>query len=175
MGIRSCYDEAKRFGESLIYTHNWKKKTKHGFVRIFNTYGPRMNPADGRVVINHLVQAIRGEPLTVYGDGQQTRSFCYVDDLCAGIEAYAQSELTQPVNIGNEREFTILELAQIVKKMFAEKNLPIVHQPMPKDDPKQRRPDLTKAKSLLAPWQPTIPLEEGLKRMRAWLETQLIP
>ena len=173
VGIRSCYDEAKRFGESLIYTHNLKKKTKHGFVRIFNTYGPRMNPTDGRVVVNLLAQALKNEPLTVYGEGKQTRSFCYVDDLCAGIEKYAASDLIQPVNVGNDREFTVLELAQIIQKMFSDKKLRIEFLPMPKDDPRQRRPDLTLAKKVLAPWSPKVPLEEGLVRMREWLEGEM--
>jgi nucleoside-diphosphate-sugar epimerase len=173
VGVRSCYDESKRFGESLIFTHNLKKKTKHGFVRIFNTYGPRMNPSDGRVVINLLVQAIQRQPLTVYGDGKQTRSFCYVDDLCAGIELYARSGMTEPVNIGNDREFTILELAQVVQKMFSDRDLKITFQPMPPDDPKKRRPDLKKAKLALSPWEPKISLEEGLTKMRTWLETEM--
>lgn len=173
VGVRSCYDEAKRFGESLIFTHNLKKGTRHGLVRIFNTYGPRMNPADGRVVINLLVQAIRGEPLTIYGDGKQTRSFCYVDDLCAAIEAYAASDLTEPVNIGNDGEFSILELAEKVRGIFPDRRLDLVHRPMPQDDPKQRRPDLRKAKSALAPWEPRVDLQTGLKRMRDWLESEL--
>lgn len=172
VGVRSCYDEAKRFGESLIHTHNLKKKTQHGFVRIFNTYGPRMNPCDGRVVINLLVQALKKEPLTIYGDGRQTRSFCYVEDLCAGIEAYAKSELTEPVNIGNDQEFTILEFARTVQNLFPDRKLSIQHLEMPKDDPKQRKPDLTRAKKQLAPWQPSIPLEKGLVQLRSWLETQ---
>lgn len=173
VGVRSCYDEAKRFGETLIYTHNWKKNTRHGFVRIFNTYGPRMNPADGRVVINLLAQAIQGQPLTIYGAGKQTRSFCYVDDLCTAIESYSTSELTEPVNIGNDQEFSILQLAQIIQKMFSDRKLEISFKPMPTDDPQQRRPDLTKAKTLLAPWTPLVGLEDGLNKMRIWLESEL--
>lgn len=169
IGPRSCYDEAKRFGESLIYTHNLKYGTHHGFVRIFNTYGPRMNPNDGRVIINFLVQALKNEPLTVYGSGHQTRSFCYVDDLVAGIRAYADTQLTGPVNLGNDREFTILEAAKTVQNIFAEKNLQIVHMDLPKDDPKQRKPLLTLAKKELAPWEPKISLEIGLKRVLEWL------
>jgi nucleoside-diphosphate-sugar epimerase len=168
-GPRSCYDEAKRFGESLIYTHNLKFGTKHGFVRIFNTYGPRMNPNDGRVIINFLIQAIKNEALTVYGDGHQTRSFCFVDDLVAGIRAYAKSSLTTPVNLGNDREFTILEAAKTVQNIFSEKNLKIIHMDLPKDDPKQRKPDLAKAKRELAPWVPTVSLETGLGRVLEWL------
>lgn len=172
LGPRSCYDEAKRFGEALLYSHNQKYKTKHGLVRIFNTYGPRMNPTDGRVIINFLVQALRGEKLSIYGDGQQTRSFCYVDDLVAGIDRYSRTALIEPVNVGSETEFTILELAQTVQEIFQGKNLQIEHFELPKDDPKQRRPDLTKALSALAPWQPKISLKEGLQEMIAWLETQ---
>lgn len=172
IGPRSCYDEAKRFGESLIYTHNLKHKTQHGFVRIFNTYGPRMNPNDGRVVINFLVQAMNNQPLTVYGDGKQTRSFCFVDDLVDGIARYAQSNLTEPVNLGNDIEFSILEAAQTVQNIFKEKNLKIEFLSLPKDDPKQRKPSLEKAKKLLHPWGPKVQLEEGLRRMINWLEQQ---
>lgn len=173
IGVRSCYDESKRFGESLIFTHNLKKSTRHGMVRIFNTYGPRMNPADGRVVINLLTQALEEKPLTVFGQGQQTRSFCFVDDLCSAIELYAGSELTEPVNIGNDREFTILELAEIVRRMFADRKLEIQYQAMPADDPKQRKPDLRKARTLLKGWDARVPLEEGLVHMRRWLEKEM--
>lgn len=169
MGPRSCYDEAKRFGEALIYSYNQRNKTRHGLVRIFNTYGPRMNPNDGRVIINLLVQGLQGHDLTVYGDGQQTRSFCYVDDLIAGISQYAEKDLLGPVNIGNPGEFTILELAKTVQKIFSEKKLKIVHLPLPADDPKRRCPDITKAKELLSPWQPKVSLDEGLSRMLEWL------
>ena len=168
-GVRACYDESKRFGEALIFTHNWKKRTQHGLVRIFNTYGPRMNPHDGRVVINLLRQARDNEPLTVYGDGSQTRSFCYIDDLLDGIWRYAESSLTEPVNLGNDKEFTILELAQTVQALFPTKKIPVVFQPLPKDDPTQRRPDLKRAKEWLAPWQPKIALNEGLRRTSEWL------
>lgn len=169
-GPRSCYDESKRFGESLIHSHNLRHGTKHGAVRIFNTYGPRMNPADGRVVVNLLLQALKGEDLTIYGDGAQTRSFCYVDDLVEGILRFAASPHTGPMNIGNDREFRILELAQKVQALFAERALKIRHLPMPKDDPKQRRPDLSFVRRELA-WEPKISLEEGLPRMLAWLKT----
>jgi nucleoside-diphosphate-sugar epimerase len=172
-GERSCYDESKRFGEGLIFSHNKRHHTKHGLVRIFNTYGPRMNPQDGRVVINFLVQALKGEALTVYGDGSQTRSFCYVSDLVDGIVRYAESELSEPVNIGNDKEFTILELAKEVQALTAKntgKTLPLQFFDLPKDDPKQRRPDLTKARRLLAPWQPQVPLREGLIKMLEWLK-----
>lgn len=174
VGPRSCYDEAKRFGESLLYTYNWRNKTKHGMVRIFNTYGPRMNPQDGRVVINFLVQALQSKPLTVYGDGQQTRSFCYVDDLIKGIITYASLDETEPVNIGNEQEFTILEAAQTVQSLFPNKNLPIEHHSLPVDDPMLRRPDLQKAKRLLHGWEPKVELQEGLKKMIQWLQDENI-
>lgn len=170
VGIRSCYDESKRYGETLIHTWNWKKGTKHGFVRIFNTYGPRMNPTDGRVIINFLEQAIQKTPLTMYGDGKQTRSFCYVDDLIAGIIAYAKSGLVQPVNIGNEKEFTLLELVDVLKEIFHDQKLEVNFFPLPADDPQQRRPDITQARNLLK-WEPKIQLREGLQKMRVWLES----
>lgn len=171
-GPRSCYDEAKRFGEALLYTHNSKYQTNHGMVRIFNTYGPRMNPNDGRVIINFLVQALRGEKLSVYGTGLQTRSFCYVDDLVNGIFRYAISNTKEAVNIGSETEFTILELVQTVQELFESKNLQVEHFELPQDDPRQRRPDLTKARSVLAPWEPQVTLKEGLQKMIAWLDSQ---
>jgi UDP-glucuronate decarboxylase len=170
VGPRSCYDESKRFGEALVFTHNWKKGTRHGMVRIFNTYGPGMNPADGRVVINFLIQGMKGQDLTIYGSGEQTRSFCFVDDLIAGIMAYAASSETDPINIGNPKEFTVLELAQAVLGLFPTKQLKLRHENLPTDDPQQRCPDITRAKQLLK-WEPRIGLEEGLKRMLAWLET----
>jgi nucleoside-diphosphate-sugar epimerase len=170
-GERSCYDEAKRFGEALIFSFNKKMKTSHGLVRIFNTYGPRMNPHDGRVVINFIKQAILGEPLTVYGDGKQTRSFCYIDDLLAGILKYAASSLTEPVNLGNPHEFTILELAETVRKNFSKNQIAVQHLPMPSDDPLQRKPDIQKAMTHLQ-WQPTINLEDGLLKTYDWLKTQ---
>lgn len=172
VGIRSCYDEAKRFGESLVFTHNWRKNTKHGLVRIFNTYGPRMNPSDGRVIINFLVQALNNQPLTVYGSGSQTRSFCYVDDLISGIIKYALTELTEPVNIGNDKEFSILDAANVVKELFPNKNLNIEFQPLPTDDPLLRRPNLSKATKLLKGWKPEVSLNQGLKKMIEWLEQE---
>lgn len=172
-GPRACYDEAKRFGESLIYTWNLKHGTKHGAVRIFNTYGPRMNPVDGRVIINFLVQALNDQPLTIYGSGAQTRSFCYVDDLVEGIVTFARLKLSDPVNIGNESEFSILELAEMVREIFAEKNLKIEYHELPKDDPRQRRPDLTAAKKILSPWLPQVNLRTGLLKMIDWLKIEL--
>lgn len=168
-GERSCYDEAKRFGEALIFSHNKRHNTKHGLIRFFNSYGPRMNPNDGRVVINFIKQALANEPLTIYGDGSQTRSFCYVDDTLDGITQYAATDLTEPVNIGNDKEFTIKELAQVVQKI-TQTSSPIKFNPLPSDDPRQRRPDLTRAKDLLGSWQPQISLESGLKKMVQWLK-----
>ncbi|MGZ3690423.1 MAG: NAD-dependent epimerase/dehydratase family protein, partial [Pseudobdellovibrio sp.] len=171
-GERSCYDEAKRFGEALIFSHNKKFMTHHGLVRIFNTYGPRMNPNDGRVVINFILQALQNVDLTVYGDGLQTRSFCYVDDLISGISKYADAELTFPVNIGNDREFNMLELADVVLKAVPSKSQ-LLFKDLPSDDPKKRRPDLSLAKKHLAGWQPSIALEDGVKRMADWLKAEL--
>jgi nucleoside-diphosphate-sugar epimerase len=171
-GERSCYDEAKRFGEALIFSHNKKHGTKHGLVRIFNTYGPRMNPNDGRVVINFILQALQSKDLTVYGDGKQTRSFCYVDDLVNGISKYADSNLTFPVNLGNDTEFTMLELAEVVLKCVSS-NSKLTFQDLPSDDPKKRRPDLTLAKKHLSPWKPEVPLKKGVELMAEWLKQQI--
>jgi len=167
-GERSCYDESKRFGEALIYSYNKRHGTQHGLVRIFNTYGERMNPNDGRVVVNFLKQALSGEPLTIYGDGQQTRSFCYVSDLVAGIVKYAQSNLTYPVNLGSQDERTILSLVEQIKKLPEMSKLECVYKDLPGDDPKQRRPDISLARKELA-WEPQVGLDEGLKKMVLWL------
>lgn len=167
-GPRSCYDEGKRFGEALLYSHNHQHKTRHGLVRIFNTYGPRMNPADGRVIINFLTQALRGEPLTIYGSGRQTRSFCYVSDLVEGITRYTLRDFDFPMNIGNPSEFTILQLTTEIQRVFGRK-LEVVHLPPASDDPQQRRPDISLAKKNLAGWQPQVPLREGLKDMIQWI------
>lgn len=169
-GERSCYDESKRFGEAFIYTHNKKHRTLHGLVRIFNTYGPRMNPNDGRVVINFILQALSNADLTIYGDGMQTRSFCYVDDLIKAISLYADSNETQPINIGNNREYTMLELAEIIIRQLNSRSN-IIYRPLPADDPRQRRPDLTQAKELLG-YSPLVPLEAGVVMMAEWLSTQ---
>lgn len=166
-GERSCYDEAKRFGEALIFTHNKKYSTKHGLVRIFNTYGPRMNPNDGRVVINFILQALENKEITIYGDGLQTRSFCYVDDLTTAISKYAQGEFTFPINIGNDTEYNMIQLAEITIAELGSKSK-IVFKPLPADDPKQRRPDLTLAKKFLN-YQPSIPVQQGIKVMAKWL------
>jgi UDP-glucuronate decarboxylase len=162
IGIRSCYDEGKRCAETLFMDYHRQNNVDIRIVRIFNTYGPRMCPDDGRVVSNFIVQALRGEDITVYGEGQQTRSFCYYSDLIDGFDRLMnQDELTGPVNIGNPGEFTILELAE---KVIAQtgSNSKIVHQELPSDDPQQRQPDITIAQQKLG-WEPTITLEEGLK------------
>ena len=169
-GPRSCYDESKRLGETLIFEFNKKFGSQHGLVRIFNTYGPRMNPTDGRVVINFLVQGLNGQNLTVHGDGKQSRCFCYVDDLIAGIWIYAQNNIHEPINIGSEFEFTILQLAQVIQNIFSDKNLKIEFVGRPTDDPQVRRPNLTLARTQLAPWTPSIPLDVGLKSLLDWLK-----
>jgi UDP-glucuronate decarboxylase len=162
IGIRSCYDEGKRVAETLMFDYHRQNNVDIRVIRIFNTYGPRMLENDGRVVSNFIVQSLRGEPLTVYGEGQQTRSFCYVSDLVEGMMRLMNSEHIGPINIGNPGEFTILELAQKVKAMTGSKS-EIIYNPLPQDDPKQRQPDITKAQNLLG-WNPGIALEVGLER-----------
>lgn len=169
-GKRSCYDESKRLGEAIILCWNERHKTKHGLVRIFNTYGPRMNPNDGRVIVNLLQQAMTEKPeLTVYGDGKQTRSFCYVDDLLKGLVLYARSSLTEPVNLGNQKEFSILELVDVLKQMFPEKAFQVAFMPLPADDPKQRRPNTEKAEKFLG-WKAEISLKDGLTKYSQFLK-----
>ncbi len=172
-GERACYDEAKRYGEALIYSHNKRYNTKHGLVRIFNTYGPRMDIADGRVVINFLYQALLNQPLEIYGTGLQTRSFCYVDDLIQGIINYSQSDLTTPVNIGNDKEFTLIELTEVIQEIFDDRKIQLKFKEWEADDPKQRRPDLTLANKYLQPWQPKISLKEGLINTLKWLKNEV--
>jgi dTDP-glucose 4,6-dehydratase len=171
IGPRSCYDEAKRFSEALTMAYHRRHGLDVRIVRIFNTYGPRMRPDDGRVVTNFLVQALTGQPLTIYGDGTQTRSFCYVEDEVRGLVALLDSSITTPVNIGNPIEFTMLELARLVLDVTGSSS-PLVHRPLPADDPTQRRPDITIAREQLG-WEPTVELRDGLERMTAWLRTQL--
>ncbi len=161
IGLRSCYDEGKRIAETLAFDYYRQNKVDIRVVRIFNTYGPRMLENDGRVVSNFIVQALRGESLTVYGDGSQTRSFCYVSDLVEGFIRLMNSDYVGPVNLGNPGEYTILELAQAVQKLV-NPDAKIKFEPLPSDDPRRRQPDITKAKTLLN-WEPTIPLQEGLK------------
>ncbi|OYW44577.1 MAG: NAD-dependent dehydratase [Sphingomonadales bacterium 32-68-7] len=168
IGIRSCYDEGKRCAETLFFDYHRQNKVDVKVARIFNTYGPRMHPSDGRVVSNFIVQALRGEDITMYGDGSQTRSFCYVDDLIAGFLAFmdAGSELHGPINIGNPVEFTIRELAeQVLAKIGGPSKL--VQQPLPQDDPLQRKPDISQARDTLG-WEPKVPLTEGLDRTIAY-------
>jgi len=172
IGRRSCYDEGKRCAETLFFDYHRENKVDIRVVRIFNTYGPRMHPNDGRVVSNFIVQALRGEDITIYGDGTQTRSFCYVDDLIEGfIRLMNQTETVGPVNLGNPGEFTMLELAQLTLKLIGGKSK-IVHRPLPSDDPKQRRPDITLARKVLG-WEPRVALEDGLQRTIAYFRTQV--
>ncbi|MCB0821949.1 MAG: SDR family oxidoreductase [Bacteroidales bacterium] len=162
IGLRSCYDEGKRCAESLFFNYHRQNDVRIKVMRIFNTYGPRMDPNDGRVVSNFIVQALKNEDITIYGDGSQTRSFCYVDDLLEGMVRLMNTPdaFTGPVNIGNPGEFTILELAQNVIELTNSKSK-IINQPLPADDPMQRQPDITIAKKELG-WEPKIPLQEGL-------------
>lgn len=162
IGIRSCYDEGKRVAETLMFDYHRQNGVDIRVARIFNTYGPRMLENDGRVVSNLVAQSLRGKPLTVYGDGSQTRSFCYVSDLVDGLIRLMNGDHIGPINLGNPDEYTILQLAQTVQDMV-NPNAEIVFEPLPQDDPKQRQPDITKAKTWLQ-WQPTIPLQDGLKR-----------
>lgn len=168
-GERSCYDEAKRFGEALIFSHNKKFRTHHGLVRIFNTYGPRMHPSDGRVIINFIIQALQNRPITIYGDGTQTRSFCYVDDLIAGIEKYALSNFSIPMNLGDDKEISILELARLVKETL-NSHSEIIHSDLPIDDPKKRCPDLSFARSNLYEWNHQVTLAQGILKMALTLK-----
>ena len=161
VGPRSVYDEAKRFAEAITMAYHRHHGLDTHIVRIFNTYGPRMRLNDGRALPNFVFQALSGQPITVYGDGKQTRSFCYVSDLIEGIYRLSQSDEHFPTNIGNPTELTIYEFAERIRSYFPNA-LPIVHEPLPEDDPKQRRPDITKAKRLLG-WEPKVSLEEGLK------------
>lgn len=165
VGERSVYDEAKRFSEALTAAYHRIGAVDTRIVRIFNTYGPRMQPDDGRVVTNLVHQALAGEPMTVYGDGSQTRSFCYVDDLVDGIVALLNSPVVGPVNIGNPNEFTIAELVEVVRDVTGSDST-VEYRPLPSDDPRQRQPDISRARSELG-WEPTVPLRDGLARMIA--------
>jgi dTDP-glucose 4,6-dehydratase len=166
IGPRSVYDEAKRFGEALTVAHRRVKGANAGIVRIFNTYGPGMRRNDGRVVSNFVVQALAGLPLTVYGDGSQTRSICYVEDLVRGLVAMLDSDVPGPVNLGNPTELTVLDIAKLILELTGSSS-PIEHRPLPTDDPTRRRPDITLAEQLLS-WEPKISPEEGLARTIAW-------
>lgn len=175
IGIRSCYDEGKRAAETLFFDYQRVHGVKIKVVRIFNTYGPRMAADDGRVVSNFIVQALKGQDLTVYGDGSQTRSFCYADDLVSGFMKLmnASDEIVGPINMGNPGEFTMIELAEKVLRLTGSASK-LIHMPLPQDDPKQRRPDITKAKQLLN-WEPTIALEQGLERTIAYFRKVVTP
>ena len=164
IGPRACYDEGKRCAETLFFDYYRQHGLKIKVARIFNTYGPRMHPNDGRVVSNFIVQALRGKPITIYGDGSQTRSFCYVDDLVAGFVRLmdAPDDVTGPINLGNPGEFTILQLAELVVKMTDAKS-ELIYEPLPEDDPLQRCPNITLAKEKLN-WQPNVQLEQGLEK-----------
>jgi UDP-glucuronate decarboxylase len=173
IGSRSCYDEGKRCAETLFFDYHRQHKLRIKVARIFNTYGPRMHPNDGRVVSNFVVQALKGEPITLYGDGEQTRSFCFVDDL---VEAFLRlmdtgDEVTGPINLGNPGEFTMKQLAETVLELTGSKSK-IEHRPLPQDDPRQRKPDISKAKAILD-WQPTIQLKEGVGRTIAYFDELL--
>lgn len=173
IGIRSCYDEGKRGAETLFFDYARMYDVEIKIVRIFNTYGPRMDAKDGRVVSNFIVQSLQEQPLTVYGDGQQTRSFCYVDDLIEGFLRLMSSpkEVTGPINIGNPNEFTMLELAEKVVKWTGNET-PLQFEPLPQDDPKQRQPIITEAKRVLN-WEPKVLLDEGLQKTIAYFKQQL--
>lgn len=173
IGPRSCYDEGKRCAETLFFDYHRQHNLDIKVVRIFNTYGPRMHHADGRVVSNFIVQALRGEPITIFGDGQQTRSFCYVDDLIDGFLRMMEtdSSVTGPINLGNPGEFTIRELAEKTIALTGASSA-LTRMPLPADDPKQRQPDISKAKALLG-WEPTIALDEGLTRTIAYFRKRL--
>lgn len=170
IGPRSVYDEAKRFAEALTTAYGRTRRVDVGIIRIFNTYGPRMSPSDGRVVTNFITQALNGEPITVYGDGGQTRSFCYVDDLIRGIVKMIDTSEPGPINLGNPEEFTIGDFAKLVLQVTGSSS-PIEYCPLPTDDPTRRRPLITRAKQRLG-WEPEIPVTEGVTRTTEWLRTQ---
>ncbi len=170
IGPRACYDEGKRCAETLFFDYRNQHGLQIKVARIFNTYGPRMHPNDGRVVSNFVVQALRNEPITVFGDGQQTRSFCYVDNLVEGLVRLMETapEITGPINLGNPNEFTVLELAEMVRDLTGS-NSDIVFRDLPQDDPTRRNPDISQAKAVLG-WEPKTPVKEGLLRTIAYFE-----
>ena len=173
IGLRSCYDEGKRCAETLFFDYHRQNKVNIRVARIFNTYGPRMHPNDGRVISNFIVQALKNEDITVFGDGSQTRSFCYVDDLIEGLIRMMNGpdSFVGPVNLGRPEEFTILQLAEVIIKLCASKSK-VIFEPLPQDDPLQRCPDITLAKEQLQ-WQPTINLEQGLKKTIEYFRSSL--
>ena len=174
IGTRSCYDEGKRVAETLFFNYHWQNKVRIKVIRIFNTYGPRMHPHDGRVVSNFIVQALQGEDITIYGDGSQTRSFQYVDDLISGFDRLMNKtpeDFFGPVNIGNPNEFTILELAKTILELTNSKSK-LIFLPLPEDDPMQRQPDITLAKKMLQ-WEPKVSLKIGLNKTIEYFDTLL--
>jgi len=173
IGLRSCYDEGKRCAETLFFDYHRQHRLRIKVARIFNTYGPRMHPNDGRVVSNFIVQALCGEPITIYGDGRQTRSFCYVDDLVAGLNALMETgdDVTGPINLGNPGEYTILQLASRIIAL-SNSSSTLVNKPLPSDDPIQRQPDISRARATLG-WEPKVALDDGLKRTIAYFEALL--
>src|SRR4051794_1952742 len=164
IGLRSMYDEAKRFSEACTMAYHRERKVDTRLIRIFNTYGPRMDPYDGRVVISFIRQAVNNEPITVFGDGRQTRSLCYVSDLVRGINLVMESDFHEPINLGNPQEMTILQIAKEILELIPESTSQITFQPMPPDDPKVRKPDITRARQILG-WQPQVSRREGLAKM----------
>ncbi len=171
IGPRGCYDESKRFAEAIVMAYHRAHEVNTRIIRIFNTYGPRMRLDDGRVLPNFMGQALRGEPLTVYGDGGQTRSFCYVDDLVEGIDRLLGQEYHQPVNLGNPDEVTILQFAKEILALSGSKS-PIAYKPLPQDDPKVRKPDITRARQLLG-WEPRVARQDGLRRTLAYFQARV--
>jgi UDP-glucuronate decarboxylase len=174
IGPRSCYDEGKRCAETLFFDYHRQNKVRIKVIRIFNTYGPRMHPNDGRVVSNFIVQALQGDPITIYGEGTQTRSFCYVDDLIDGMVAMMDTpdSVTGPINIGNTGEFTMIELAEAVLRLSKSKSK-LERRPLPHDDPRQRKPDITRARNTLG-WEPKVQLEDGLRETIAYFRSTLM-
>jgi dTDP-glucose 4,6-dehydratase len=173
IGLRSMYDEPKRFSEACTMAYHRERKADTRIIRIFNTYGPRMDPYDGRVVISFIRQALNDEPLTVFGDGKQTRSLCYVSDLVRGINLVMESDFIEPINLGNPQELTILDIAREILSLIPESKSQITFHPMPPDDPKVRCPDITRAKQILG-WQPVVSRREGLSKMIEFYRDQLI-
>ena len=171
IGPRSVYDEAKRFGETFVAHFQREHSANSAIIRIFNTYGPNMDPYDGRVVSNFIRQALLGEPLTIYGSGNQTRSFCFIEDLVAGIRKMGESDVKGPINLGNPQERTLLDLAKIILEVTGSKST-LEFMELPEDDPKQRRPDITKAKNLLG-WEPNVSIKTGIQRTADWISKAL--
>jgi dTDP-glucose 4,6-dehydratase len=165
------YDEGKRFAEALTAAYHRQYEVKTRIVRIFNTYGERMREGDGRVIPALITQALRNQPMTIFGDGSQTRSFCYVSDMVRGLERLAETDYDRPVNMGNPAEYTVLQLAETIKRLTGSTS-PLIFQPLPQDDPRKRKPDITRAKELLG-WEPRVNLEEGLNCVIDWFQTRI--